>query len=244
MKRIQTFIIVIMSFCCFVSVYAHAAEQNADRDLTEESIWDLFMLASEANDWCDGDSDMISEDETRGLTRIQCPDGVSPYIEDYTGTVSTKKERFELVPFEECCTKAKMKSYLMRFFTEEKADEIMDKDMPFREGDNGYLYIFHRGIRWLPGIYISEPSDHEIVSKTDKRIVLRVFPLKSEYPDEYYDYVLEKNADGNWIFTNYINFRYIIDQDNPDTPDAPVIAVCVFALSSAAAAVLVKKKHN
>ena len=41
----------------------------------------------------------------------------------------------------------------------------------------------------------------------------------------------------------YRKYR-LAENDNPHTADAPVIAVCVLALSAAAAAVLVKKKHN
>ena len=206
--------VIIIAEMLLLSLSAFAFENISDDDIKE-----LFLRASWARAWWDGDSDMDNENEVKGLTRIKYPDNVAQMIELKDAHGKTEKGKYYIVPFEEINTKGKMRSYLMRFFTPETVDRIMKKEMPFIEGENGYLYKFPGYVRQFSGVTVYEPSDYEIISKTDKKIVLRVFANKSEYPDKYYDYTLAKNGSGDWIFSKYVNYRFLISQNANVTAD-------------------------
>ncbi len=197
-----------------LSLSAFAAD-----NLSDDDIKDLFLRASWARAWWDGDSDMDRENEVKGLTRIEYPDNVTPMIEVEEERGGLQKGKYYIVPFEEINTKDKMRSYLLRFFASGTVDRVMKKEMPFIEGENGYLYKFPGYIRQYSGVAVYEPSDYEVISKTNKKIVLRVFANKPEYPDKYYDYTLEKNGKGDWIFTKYVNYRFLISQMADVTAD-------------------------
>ncbi|MBR6922460.1 MAG: hypothetical protein IKH51_09715 [Clostridia bacterium] len=233
MKRIIPFVLIL--------IFAFSLNSTAAKNITDEEIKERFLHAAWAYAWWYGDSDMDVENELNGLTRIEYPSDVENFIEVQTDGIYTYK--FYIVPFEEINTKEKMKNYLLSYFSPETVDEIMKKDMPFKEGENGYLYKMPGYVRQLSGPQVYEPSDYEIISKTDKKIVLRVYPDKKNYPDKYYDYKFEKNDNGDFVLTNYICYRYILNMENPQTSDAPVIAVCALAISAVAAAVILKKKR-
>ena len=217
----------------------------AVKDMTDEEIKEHFLHAAWAYAWWCGDSDMDQENELNGMTRIEYPSDVENFIEvQKISDGETFTDKFYIVPFEEINTKEKMRNYLLTFFSSEKVDEIMKNDMPFKEGKNGYLYKLPGYVRQLSGPQVYEPADYEVISRTNKTIVLRVYPDKTRYSDKYYDYKLEKNDNGAFVFTNYISYREILSIENPQTADAPLIAVCAPALSALAAAVVLRKKHG
>ena len=236
---------VFAAIIIFAEMLILSIHGAAERELSEENIEDYFLQASWACAWWEGDSDMCEEDETKWLTRIEYPEDVAQSIKiesQNTDVYTAENGIYYIVPFEEVNTKEKMRAYLLQFFTAEKVDELMNKDMPFQEGENGYLYKFPGYIRQLNGIQVRKPSDYKIISKTDKEIVLRVYLNKSKYPDKYYDYKLEKNKEGNWIFTDYINYRFILGMDNPLTSDSAVYITAAAGLIALCCAVVCKKK--
>jgi hypothetical protein len=88
-------------------------------------------------------------------------------------------------------------------------------------------------------------KEFSIKENTENRVVYSMKISRYGNSTEY-DYVLEKQADGSWIFTKYHYSNDVIislERNNPKTSDAPVIAVCALAVSAAAAVVFIKKRR-
>jgi len=88
-------------------------------------------------------------------------------------------------------------------------------------------------------------KEFSITENTEDRVVYHMKISRNEYYAEY-DYILEKQEDGSWIFTQYHYSNHVVLrlEENPQTSDASVIAVGALALSALAAAVVLRKKRG
>ena len=161
-------------------------------------------------------------------------------------------------------------SVLRYYFSKELADEYYEKSMKctarnkdggpkLREID-GVLYDFGN-YGDPPGVYIIK-SDFKKSDENRASLFLKYRPnspphieLEDTYEYEVFEYEfeLEREDDGHFRFTRftpiddnafrsvYPEYEYLY---NPQTSDAPLIAVCAPALSALAAAVVLRKKRG
>ena len=166
-----------------------------------------------------------------------------------------------------------LKTYYLTWFSPSMIDKLMEvneKYGAFREFD-GKLYYTEDQMLFGSGLFDST-CKFEISRKGSDRIVMRYYPTynasENSYPQinedrsVYYDYVLEKNEDGKFVFTDFTetiyfykskNLNYRITNpytdkapfgENPQTADAPFVSVCLLALAALGAAVVIGRKKR
>ena len=122
----------------------------------------------------------------------------------------------------------------------------------YKKGGERSRFIEHDGILYYDLYFVPffvgdyPKKEFSIKENTGQRVVYSMKISRYDNSAEY-DYILEKQANGSWIFTKYHYSNDVIislENNNPQTSDAPLIAVCALALSALAAAVVLRKKRG
>ncbi len=236
MKRIicvvtSVIMIVVLSICV-------TADSGKEAEELEKRFYESVCIYS----WFGSSGEM----GLNGSGGFPNPESLHPsdYPEDFEKLLITEDGDYHVVLFDECNTKEKMLAFLKTYFSSETANDLLSSDA-FTE-HNGYLYE-KRGNVSLTTVNKNDIKSVIVEFTSDDTAVISVeidrYTADSNHVSKIKEYKVRRNSDNNWIFDPYE--LYLSGDDvNPQTADAPLIAVCAPALSALAAAVVLRKKRG
>ena len=153
-----------------------------------------------------------------------------------------KCKAWELV--NDVSTPEKFNNFTSTFFDENVSAKVFRETMYLKLTD-GKLVLLELGPQYIPFQY-DESDKTYIIAETDKTVTLKraIRHVDGNGDKSQFDYTFVINKStlkicGGTFVENMLN----IASDNPQTSDAPVIAVCALAVSAAAAVVFIKKRR-
>ena len=223
--------IVVLSICV-------TADSGKEAEELEKRFYESVCIYS----WFGSSGEM----GLNGSGGFPNPESLHPsdYPEDFEKLLITEDGDFHVVLFDECNTKEKMLAFLKTYFSSETANDLLSSDA-FTE-HNGYLYE-KRGNVSLTTVEKDDIKSFSVEFTSDDTAYISVeidrhtedgHPVRTTK-----HYTARRDSDNNWIFDPYQLYLYG-DDVNPQTSDAPLIAVCALALSALAAAVVLRKKRG
>ena len=173
------------------------------------------------------------------------------YDENDTRTVTSNGRECEYARLKgDVDTMQKLKEKLAVYFSQSIADYYMSVNERVRciaEFDGKLYYLKGYAAQRMNDELDQSNSRIEVIGSDDGRIRFRLTVSGDMDEARSYVYELERRG-GSFFFTDYvlpseIGHNEVPGTGNPQTSDAPLIAVCALALSALAAAVVLRKKR-
>lgn len=145
-------------------------------------------------------------------------------------------------------TVSEFKKHLKNFFSDEIVDGMVKDTKYFKIIDGQVVQMVDQKINWR---FYPNPSEIApvIESKTGNTVTYSVtFNVDNHTapgPLEARTFIIKHDNNGARIIGGtFMEEAFYLESSNPQTSDAPLVAVCALAISAAAAVILLKKKKT
>ena len=235
-KTVSLLLSFVMILVIIPVAAAHADDgQPASAESDIELIWkayDLYTMMYEA---------------------FEIPEFTDPFDHPITDEYTEKAGKLYGIYFKRfsngVLTKEDFTEYISGYFTPDIANLITKDTSWFKIIDGNVVMHFDGTMAWLfarPGP--ENESITEVERTTDTvtyEVLFYVHNHTAPGPLESRTFKIKHSENGSRIIGGtFIEEAFQIDIDNPETSDAPLIAVCAPALSALAAAVVLRKKRG
>jgi hypothetical protein len=233
--KIKKIISVTLSFFTLLSlipsfsVQAESDEYESDMELIQKA-YDLYAMMYEAYEipeFTDPDEHPITDEYTEKASETY---GI--YFKRFSNGVLTKEDFVE---------------YVSSYFTPDIANRIAKETRWFKIIDGNVVMHFDGTMGWL--FTRCRTEKERIIERTADTVTYEVFfyvhNTSGNGPEESRTFIIKHGENGSRIIGGtFIEEAFQIEIENPQTSDAPIIAVCVLVASAAAAAVVILKKKK
>ena len=224
MSFVKKAVICLVSITIVLSVVCYAYETTDKYDDTIKSAFQLYLLMYQ-----------------------DCAN--KPYVENTDINIDVDTEDFGKCKAwefaEDLSTPDKFNDSTSSFFDENVSAKAFHETM-FLKLIDGKIVLLELGPQFIPFQY-DESERTNIIAETDKTITLKraILQINGNGDRSQVDYTFIINKSNMKICGGtFVENMLEIDADNPQTSDAPLIAVCAPALSALAAAVVLRKKRG
>ena len=233
MKRIVVAAIVLFMTIALAVIPASAESGEFESDI--ELIWkayDLYTMMYEA---------------------FEIPEFTDPFDHPITDEYTEKAGELYGIYFKRfsngVLTKEDFTEYISGYFTPDIANLITKDTSWFKIIDGNVVMHFDGTMAWLFARPGPENESIAVVERTTDTVTYEVLFYVHNHtapgPLESRTFKIKHSENGSRIIGGtFIEEAFQIDIDNPETSDAPLIAVCALALSALAAAVILRKKRG